>query len=300
MKRVKISEDLSISRIIHGYWRLNDWDLSKEEVLSLIKKDIDSGITTFDHADIYGGYSVERKFGDIISMDPRIRDKIEIITKCGIQLKADNRPNNWINHYDTSKKHIIESVKKSLRNFRTNYIDILLIHRPDPFMNPEEVAEAFLELKKAGKVREFGVSNFLPSQVNMLQSYLDFPITVNQVEISALQVEQFYNGTIENCFEKRITPLAWSPLAGGEIFKGNSEKVVRVRKTLEKIAKEHNISGIDVVMYSWLLMHPAKIVPIVGSSKWDRIRAAMYALEIKLSRQEWFEILEAANGNQIP
>lgn len=300
MERVKISEDLSISRIIHGYWRLNDWDLSKEEVLSLIKKDIESGITTFDHADIYGGYTVEKQFGDIIAMDPRIRDKIEIITKCGIQLIADNRPNNWINHYDTSKKHIIESVKKSLRNFKTDYIDILLIHRPDPFMNPEEVAEAFSELKRGGKVREFGVSNFLPSQVNMLQSYLDFPIVINQVEISTLQVEQFYNGTIENCFEKKITPLAWSPLAGGEIFKGNSEKVLRVRRTLNKIAREHNIDGIDVVMYAWLLMHPAKIVPIVGSSKWNRIKAAIYAMNIKLSRQEWFEILEAANGNMIP
>jgi predicted oxidoreductase len=169
MQRIQMTEDLSFSRIIHGLWRLADWDQPKEDTLSLIQHNIESGITTFDHADIYGSYTCEALFGEALSLQPSLREKMEIVTKCGIVLPSDNRPQHKTHHYNTSKKHILASVENSLQHLKTDYIDLLLIHRPDPFMNGEEVAEAFSQLKEEGKVRHFGVSNFKDHQWNMLQ-----------------------------------------------------------------------------------------------------------------------------------
>jgi predicted oxidoreductase len=299
MERIRLAEDLSFSRLIHGLWRLAEWNYSKEETLSLIEFCLENGITTFDHADIYGSYTCEKLFGDALKLKPELRDQMEIVTKCGIKLVSKNRPNHRIKHYDTSKKHIIESVHRSLKNFQTDYIDVLLIHRPDPFMNPEEVAEAFTQLKKEGKVRYFGVSNFKRSQFNMLQSYLDFPLVTNQIEISVFNLENMEDGTLDLCQEKRIPPMAWSPLAGGKIFTSEDEKVVRLRDTLEKVKEEIGARTIDEVMYAWLLAHPARIMPIVGSGKEERIERAVRALSLSVDRQQWFEILQSSRGHEV-
>lgn len=218
MQRIQMTEDLSFSRIIHGLWRLADWNQSKEDTLSLIQYNIENGITTFDHADIYGSYTCEALFGEALNLQPSTREKMEIVTKCGIVLPSDNRPEHKTHHYNTSKKHILTSVENSLQNLKTDYIDLLLVHRPDPFMNGEEVAEAFTQLKDEGKVRHFGVSNFKNHQWNMLQSYLPFPLITNQIELSAYNLENFEDGTLNLCQEKRVAPMAWSPLAGGAIF----------------------------------------------------------------------------------
>ncbi|EOD01837.1 aldo/keto reductase [Caldisalinibacter kiritimatiensis] len=300
MEKIRLSDTLKLSRIVQGFMRLSDWNMSKEERLNFIEQCIDMGITSFDHADIYGGYICEELFGEALELKPQLRDKMEIITKCGIKIISPNRPEHRVKHYDTSKEHIINSVNNSLKNLRTDYIDLLLIHRPDPFMNPEEVAEAFNTLYRDGKVRNFGVSNFTPSQFNMLSSYLDMPLVTNQIEISVMQYENFRNGTIDLCLEKRIPPLAWSPLAGGKVFTSEDEKSVRLRNVLEKIADELNVDGIDKIMYAWLLNHPAKIIPIVGSGKISRVKRAVESLDIKLDRQQWFEILEASNGRRVP
>jgi predicted oxidoreductase len=300
MQRIQMTEDLSFSRIIHGLWRLADWNQSKEDTLSLIQYNIENGITTFDHADIYGSYTCEALFGEALNLQPSIREKMEIVTKCGIVLPSDNRPEHKTHHYNTSKKHILTSVENSLQNLKTDYIDLLLVHRPDPFMNGEEVAEAFTQLKDEGKVRHFGVSNFKDHQWNMLQSYLPFPLVTNQIELSAYNLENFEDGTLNLCQEKRVAPMAWSPLAGGAIFKGEDEKAIRLQHTLKKVQAETGAKGIDEVLYAWLLNHPANIMPIVGSGKKERIQHAIDSLTISLNHDQWFEILQTSMGHDVP
>ena len=295
-----MANNLEFSRIIQGFWRLAEWNMPKQELLSFIENCMEMGITTFDHADIYGGYTCESLFGEALQLQPSLRDNMQIVTKCGIAPLSPKFPKRYVAHYNTSTKHIVKSVEQSLQNLHTDYIDLLLIHRPDPFMDPSEAAEAFTRLKQEGKVRHFGVSNFLPSQFNMLSSYLDFPLITNQIEVSAMQLEHFEKGTINLCQEKRISPMIWSPLAGGEIFTSQNERAVRLRETLQKIANELNVDGIDIVMYAWLLAHPAKMMPIVGSGKLDRVKSAIAATKLTLDRQQWFTIFESSNGHPVP
>ncbi|MBD1380869.1 aldo/keto reductase [Metabacillus arenae] len=300
MERIQVAHDLSFSRIIHGLWRLADWNYSSEGTLSLIEQCMDQGITTFDHADIYGGYTCEALFGQALALKPSLREKMEIVTKCGIKLVTENRPEHKVKHYDTSKEHIIRSVEQSLKNFQTDYIDVLLIHRPDPFMDSQETAEAFQELKKSGKVRHFGVSNFKRSQLNLLQSFLEFDLVTNQIELSPYELENFEDGTLDLCQEIRLAPMAWSPLAGGKIFSAQDEKAARLRMKLTELKNELNAAGIDEVIYGWLLAHPARIMPIVGSGKIDRIQSAVSSQKIKLTRQQWFDVLSASMGYEVP
>ncbi|MED4300498.1 aldo/keto reductase family oxidoreductase [Geobacillus stearothermophilus] len=296
MERIRLADDLTFSRLIYGCWRLADWGYSREQLLGLIEFCLERGITTFDHADIYGDYTCESRFGEALALKPSLRGQIEIVTKCGIKL-----PSKYgMKLYDTSKNHIIASVEQSLRHFHTDYIDVLLIHCPDPFMNPEEVAEAFLQLKQDGKVRYFGVSNFKRSQWEMLQSYLPFPLVTNQIEVSAYRLENLEDGTVDLCLEKRIPPMVWSPLTGGAIFSADDDRVVRLRGTLEQVRGEVGAETIDEVLYAWLLVHPARMMPIVGSGKQERIERAVRALSLPLSREQWFAILQSSMGHDVP
>ncbi|MCD7036206.1 aldo/keto reductase family oxidoreductase [Metabacillus sp. GX 13764] len=293
MEKIQLAEDLSFSRIIHGLWRLADWNQSSGETFKLIKDCMDLGLTTFDHADIYGGYTCEALFGKALALEPSLREQMELVTKCGINLKSD------VKHYNTSRDYIVKQAEQSLQNLQTDYIDLLLIHRPDPFMDPEAVAEAFTALKKSGKVRHFGVSNFKSSQFRMLQSYLEMPLVTNQIELSAYQLENVEDGTLDLCQEMRIPPMAWSPLAGGSIFQAEGDKAVRLREVLEETAQQIGAGGIDEVLYAWLLVHPARIMPITGSGKIERVKAAVNALDLTLSREQWFKILEASRGHEV-
>jgi predicted oxidoreductase len=300
VEKVKIKDDLEFSRIVHGYWRLMNWNISNDELVKLIEEEYDLGVTTVDHADIYGNFKCEEKFGEALKLKKGLREKLQIVTKCGIKFPSENRPENKSHCYDTSKEHIIKSAERSLKNFNTDYLDVLLIHRVDALLNPEEVAEAFTKLTNEGKVRYFGVSNFLPAQFNMLNSYLDNKLITNQVEISPLCLNAFEDGTLDLMLEKRVKPMAWSPLAGGKIFRGNDERALRVQKVLNKIKEEVSAKDIDEVAYAWLLKHPSKIIPIVGSGKIERIKSAIRATEIKLTRDQWFEIYVASRGLDIP
>lgn len=300
MEKIKLKDDLEFSRIVHGYWRLMDWNISNRDLVNLIEEVYDLGITTVDHADIYGNFCCEEKFGEALKLKKGLREKLQIVTKCGIKFPSENRPENKSHCYDTSKEHIIKSAERSLKNFNTDYLDVLLIHRVDALLNPEEVAEAFTKLNNEGKVRYFGVSNFLPAQFNMLNSYLDNKLITNQVEISPLCLNAFEDGTLDLMLEKRIKPMAWSPLAGGRLFRGNDERALRVQKVLNKIKEEVSAKDIDEVAYAWLLMHPSKIMPIVGSGKIERIKSAIRATDIKLTRDQWFEIYVASRGVDIP
>lgn len=290
---------LKFSRIVQGMMRLNQWNFTKTELEEFVQKCINLGVTTFDHADIYGNHTCEAIFGNILKDNPSLRNKIQIVTKCGIMLKSEKFPRR-VAHYNTRKEHILESVDQSLKNFNTNYIDLLLIHRPDPFMNPEEIAEAFYQLSKAGKVLYFGVSNFTIQQFKTLQSKMNLNLVTNQIEISPYNLEHFQNDNIYFLMEKNINPMAWSPLAGGKLFNINDDKGKRITNALKEVAKDFNTESLDTIVYAWLLNHPVGIIPISGSGKIQRLKNAVDALEIKMDPEQWYIIYEAALGQRVP
>lgn len=291
---------VNLSRTILGLWRSREWGYSAQELSGLIKQCIDLGITSFDHADIYGDYECELLFGNALRVDSSIRNQIQIVTKCGIKLLSSKYPDRKIKYYDTSKEYILRSVEKSLMNLSTDYIDLLLIHRPDPFINPDEVAEAFNELKNSGKVLEFGVSNFLPSQFSLLQSRLSFPLFTNQIEVSVLNHEQFDNGNIDFLHKRKIHPMVWSPLAGGKLFFDDSERTNKVRSLLYELASKYNVPSIDSIATSWLFVHPINFAVIIGSGKIDRIKSAQYGEKINLSREDWFRVWITSREQDVP
>lgn len=291
-------ENPTVSRLVLGVWRMAEWQQSPQETLAFIQQCIDLGITSFDHADLYGGYTCEGLFGNALKLDPTLRSRIQLITKCGIKLVSKNRPEHTIKHYDTSYDHILKSVDHSLQQLHTDYLDVLLIHRPDPLMNADEVAAAFTQLKQSGKVQYFGVSNFSASQFELLASRLDFPLVTNQLEISVMHLDAFTDGTLDQCQRLRVAPMAWSPLGGGDLF-GDSPKAVRLQKTLTAVAQPFNAS-LDQVALAWLLVHPARIVPILGTGNLERIKTATKAEEISLTREQWFAIWTASTGVDVP
>ncbi|MDX1829652.1 MAG: aldo/keto reductase [Lutibacter sp.] len=300
INKVKLNNNFEVSNIIQGHWRLADWKLTNNELLDLTQQTIDLGITTFDHADIYGDYTCEQLFGDALKLKKGLRNKIEIITKCGIKLLSKKYPERKLKSYDYSFKHIVESVENSLKNFNTDYIDLLLLHRPSPYFNPAEVAEAFSYLKKQGKVLHFGVSNFNKTQFEMLNKFVEEPLVTNQVEISPYNLEHFINENIDYFLTNNIKPLAWSPLAGGNLLQPNTTKGNRIFLALQEVADELYVKSLDIVIYSWLLSHPSNIIPIVGTHKINRLQNAVNALDLKMNAEQWLKIYVASLGNELP
>lgn len=284
------------SRFVMGYWRLMDWNMSPVQLADFIEEHLDLGITTVDHADIYGGYQCEAAFGEALKRAPGLRERMEIVTKCGIATTA--KPEHALGHYITDSAHIVKSAEQSLVNLATDRIDLLLIHRPDPLMDADEVAEAFLTLHQSGKVRHFGVSNFTPAQFALLQSRLPFTLATNQVEISPVHQPLLLDGTLDQLQQLRIRPMAWSCLGGGRLF--NDEAFQPLRNELEMVARELNAESIEQVVYAWILRLPSKPLPIIGSGKIERVRAALVAEELDMTRQQWFRIRKAALGYDVP
>ena len=300
MKRIKLTSDLEISRIVHGHWRLAEWKMSDQELLRLTEQTIELGITTFDHADIYGNYQCEKIFGDAIALKKGLRKEIEIVTKCGIKLVSEKFPARKLKCYDYSFDHIVSSVNNSLSNLGTDYIDLLLLHRPAPFFDPEVVAKAFSTLKKQGKVLHFGVSNFNPLQFEMLNSCIDEKLITNQVEISLGCLDHFDNGNIDYFLKEKIKPMAWSPLAGGRLMNPQEEKGLRIHQALSEVARELEVESLDKVIYSWILTHPASIIPIAGTRDIARLRNAADAMNIDMSLEQWYKIYTASTGKDLP
>lgn len=291
---------IKLSPVIAGCMKWGAWGakFSIEKYLQMIEDCIALGVTTFDHADIYGDYTTEEEFGAALKNNSSLRKQIQIITKCGIRRFTPNRPEHKISYYDTSSNHIITSVERSLKNFHTDYIDVLLIHRPDPLMHPAEIAGAFEILKQKGKVLHFGVSNFTVSQTAMMNS--QFPVAFNQLEISILNMAPMHNGQLDQCLELGIVPMAWSPLGGGNIFAHTEDEPIRrVIAAATIIAEKYNI-GPDQVLLNWLLMHPSGIIPVLGTSKIGRVKKALEATEIKITREEWFILWRASAGHDVP
>jgi len=288
------------SELVQGYWRIGEWGMTPQERLTFLKQHVELGITTVDHADIYGNYQCESLFGEALALEPSIREQLQIVTKCDIKLCGAQNPEQKINHYDTSSAHIYQSVNNSLERLGVSDIDVLLIHRLDVLMDADEVAEAFNELHKVGKVKHFGVSNFTPSQFDLLQSRLSKPLVTNQVEINPLNFEVAHDGTLDQMQLLRTSPMAWSCLGGGEIFAGQSEQAVRVRKVLEEIRDEIGAESIDQVIYAWVRKLPSKPIPIIGSGKIERVKSAVAALDLELTREQWYRVWVASKGHGVP
>lgn len=284
------------SRFVMGYWRLMDWNMSPRQLVSFIEEHLDLGVTTVDHADIYGGYQCEAAFGEAMKLVPHLRSRMEVVSKCGIATTA--KAENAIGHYITDKHHIINSAEQSLKNLAIDALDLLLIHRPDPLMDADEVAEAFLALHQAGKVRHFGVSNFTPAQFTLLQSRLPFTLATNQLEISPVHQPLLLDGTLDQLQQLRIRPMAWSCLGGGRLFE--DAEFQPLRDELAIIAQELNAASIEQVVYAWVMRLPSQPLPIIGSGKIERVRSAVAAAALKMSRQQWFRIRKAALGYDVP
>lgn len=284
------------SRFVMGYWRLMEWNFTPRQLVSFIEAHLDLGVTTVDHADIYGGYQCEAAFGEALKLAPHLRARMEMVTKCGIATTA--KPEHALGHYITERDHIIHSAEQSLRNLATEYLDLLLIHRPDPLMDADEVAEAFLQLHQSGKVRHFGVSNFTPAQFSLLQSRLPFTLVTNQVEISPVHQPLLLDGTLDQLQQLRIRPMAWSCLGGGRIF--SDADYQPLRDELHQVATELNAENIEQVIYAWVLRLPSSPLPIIGSGKIERVRSSLGALNLQMSRQQWFRIRKAALGYDVP
>lgn len=299
-KVTTVQNGSDLSEFIQGYWRMHDWGFTNKEALTFLKQHIELGVTTVDHAHVYGGADspCEELFGKAMKISPSVRSEIQIITKAGIQ---PNRKElgEVVPYYDNSKAHILKSVDLSLKRLGTDYIDVLLIHRPDYLLNAEEVAEAFEKLKSSGKVNAFGVSNFSTSQFELLQSKIFLKLITNQVEINPFNFEVLENGTLDQLQKDNVRPMAWSCLAGGKIFSDNTEKGERIRKELKNLAEELEAT-IDQIVYAWIRKIPNSPLLILGSGKIERVEQAIESKKINLTHEQWYRIWSASKGHLVP
>lgn len=283
------------SELIAGTMRWGIWGASHSEkkVQELIEVCLEEEITTFDHADIYGGHTTEELFGNAWKEMNIDRSKIQLISKCGIVMDSDKKPSP-LKYYNYDSQYILNCVDESLSNLKTDYLDLLLLHRPSPLLHPEDVANTFEILRSEGKVREFGVSNFSVSQFDLLNQY--FPLMTNQIEVSVNHLDSFYDGTLEQLMKKNIRPMAWSVL--GNYFSEKSEQNMRIKTVLDELSLKYNADE-NQMLLAFILRHPSKIIPVIGTSKVETIRQLKKSLLIDLEAIDWFKILEASRGIEV-
>ena len=300
MQYIQLNPTLRFSRLIQGFWRLDQWKKSPQQLLTFIKQGLELGIDTLDHAACYGGFRSEQALGEALALDKSLREKLTIITKCGILFPNSELPEIKSHYYDNSYQHIIWLAERSIQKLQCDYLDVLLIHRLSPCADPEQIALAFEYLQQSGKVRHFGVSNYTPAKFSMLQSYVKQPLVTNQIEISPLHLTPFDDGNLDFLLEKRIKPMAWSPLAGGKLFSASNETAKRVAQTLLEIGESKGETRLDTLCYAWLLAHPAKIMPIIGSGNPERVKSAVDSMQISFNEEEWIKVYVASQGHDIP
>jgi predicted oxidoreductase len=290
------SEGLQLSRIVAGMWRMSEWGMTVAQRVAFIEQCIALGVTSFDHADIYGGYSVEGLFGEALRAQPGLRDQIELVSKCGIKLVTAQRPGQTIQHYDTSAAHIVAAAEESLRQLHTDRLDLLLIHRPDPLMDFDEIAEAFQALRAAGKVLHFGVSNFSRHQFEALNRRI--ALVTNQVEFSPMHVAPMFDETFDGLQDLGVAPMVWSPLAGGRLFSGTDGHAENLRLVIKGIADRLEQPFASVV-FAWIMQLPSRPIPLTGSGRIEAIAVAVAGTARALSRTDWFTILRAARSHDV-
>ncbi|WP_437369356.1 aldo/keto reductase [Maribacter litoralis] len=286
---------MKYSRIIAGTMTWGKWgkQLSTAEMIELMNHCVENNITTFDHADIYGDYTNEEDFGKAFAKSGIDRDNIQLISKCGIQFNVKERSNR-VKHYDYNKDYIIKSVERSLKMLQTDYLDLLLLHRPSPLMDPSEIAEAIDQLKSEGKIKQFGVSNFSPSQIQLIEK--NNKVEANQVEFSLTSNGVMNDGSLDDCIANDRLAMSWSPL--GSYFREESKANFRVKEVLTKLTKKYDATE-DQLLLAWILKHPSKIHPVVGTATPQRLKLAMDAVAIAMDLQDWFILLEANEGHEV-
>ncbi|MCZ8089383.1 aldo/keto reductase [Flavobacterium sp.] len=284
-----------LSPIVAGTMNWGIWDkkLSTSEMIHLINICIENKISTFDHADIYGSYTTEAEFGKAFAESKMAREKIQLISKCGIQLEGSRK--NEIKHYDYSKEYIIWSAENSLKNLQTDYLDVFLLHRPSPLIVADEIAEAIEKLKKDGKIIDFGLSNFTSSQTELIRQKTE--INYNQVQFSATHHEAMLDGSFDYMQVHGIRPMSWNPL--GTVFREDTEQTRRLKKVLAELVEKYGV-GSDTILLAWILQHPAKVIPVAGTVNIARIQQLMKAVELKMDKQDWFTIWAESMGNEVP
>ena len=300
MERISLSDKLSFSRIVYGMWRVGDADdTSPKHVQAKIEACLAQGITTIDQADIYGGYTAEALLGNCFAQAPHLVEKVEIVTKCDIVAPVGRYSDAKVKYYDTSADHIARSIDFSLKEMRIDQIDLLLIHRPDPLMDHQETGKALDSAIASGKIRAAGVSNFKPHDWQLLQSAMTNKLVTNQIEMGVLALDAFTNGDLAFHQQHGIHPMAWSPLGGGSLFDEKNNKYRDLRDVLMRIGLEQGVAP-DAVAVAFLLKHPAKIVPVMGTNNLQRIKQLSDALRVTLDTQTWFEIYSTAKGHEVP
>lgn len=286
----------ALSNIIAGTMTWGIWgkNLEKNQMINLMHCCLENGITTFDHADIYGGYTTEADFGTAFSESGIDREKIQFISKCGIKYVSENR-NYSIKHYDYSKEYIVWSVENSLKNLQTDYLDVLLLHRPSPMMVADEIAEAIEKLKREGKIKSFGVSNFTSSQTDLIRqkTAVDF----NQIQFSATHFESITDGNLDYMQLHKIKPMSWNPL--GSIFRAETEQTQRLTTFLKSLETKYNVA-IEVLLLAWIMQHPSGVSPVIGTTNPERIKNSVKAVSIKLELEDWFGIWTESMGHKVP
>jgi len=285
-----------LSRIVAGMWRMTEWGMSVEQRVAFIERCLDLGVTSFDHADIYGGYGVESLFGDALRLQPSLRARMELVSKCGIKLVTPARPQHTIQHYDTSAAHIVASAEQSLRQLGTDHLDLLLIHRPDPLMEFDEIARAFEGLRADGKVLHFGVSNFSRHQFEALDRRI--ALATNQVEFSPLHTAPLFDETFDGLQDLGVAPMIWSPLAGGRLFNGGEDHADNLRLVIKGIADDLGQPFASVV-FAWIMQLPCRPLPLTGTGRIEAIAVAVAGTQFTLSKSDWFTILRAARGHEV-
>jgi len=283
------------SKIIIGCMSWGVWgkQFSTKEQIDMIRFCTENGNAIFDHADIYGNYTTEAGFGKAFIESAINREDIQLISKCGIQL-INERRGSRIKHYKYTKEYIISSAEASLKNLKTGYLDTFLLHRPSPLMKPDEISEAITALQDSGKIINFGLSNFTSSQVDLIANSVS--VTANQIEFSLTKNEAMFNGTLDKMLQKGIQTMSWSPL--GTVFKDETAQTKRIKAVLKKLTKKHETSE-DIILLAFILRHPAKVAPVIGTTNKERILNANSALNIHLELQDWFELLAASQGHEV-
>jgi predicted oxidoreductase len=287
---------IPFSKIIAGTMTWGVWgkNCTAEQMIELMNICLEGGISTFDHADIYGGYTTEKDFGIAFNKSNINRKDIQLISKCGIQMISENR-NNSIKHYAYSKDYIVTSAEQSLKHLQTDYLDLLLLHRPSPLMQADEIAEAVEKLKIEGKILDFGVSNFSPSQSDLIETKTK--INYNQIEFSITHLEPMLDGRLDHMQTNRISPMCWSPL--GTVFRKDDEQSQRIKKVTHELAFKYNVSD-DIILLAWILKHPVGILPVCGTSDKNRLSHLMQATTVEMELEDWFALWTASTGNDVP
>jgi predicted oxidoreductase len=292
-----------ISEIVLGTWRLLD-DYAPPSAHALVERIdacIDLGITTIDTAEIYGLYEVEEALGKVFAHEPTLRDKVEIISKCGIDVPSNEKADAKVCHYNATAENLSACTEKSLRLLNTDHLDILLVHRPDWFASADETAKGLTQLLDQGKIKHAGVSNYTADQFELLQDRMgDVPLVTNQVEINLLAMDTLYDGTLSQCERLHTRPMAWSPLGGGRLFDPSNPAGVRILKAMEAMRSRYNGANDDALAFAWVMAHPSRPIPVIGSNRIERITSTAKAGSIQMERQDWYALWEAAKGESVP